>query len=140
MKGLACGGAGAGRPHSPAPVAGISWAPTCLQCSTPRAIYLQCSTPCSKGHILTVQLHWTPHASSLTASRAPVPHAEPVAAAMAYGYGKLTDYETILVFDLGGGTLDVSLLDCFDGILEVLDTAGDAALGGDDFDRCASLP
>ncbi len=54
---------------------------------------------------------------------------------MAYGYGKMTDYETILVFDLGGGTLDVSLLDCFDGILEVLDTAGDAALGGDDFDR-----
>jgi hypothetical protein len=66
------------------------------------------------------------------------PRAEPVAAAMAYGYGKQTDYETILVFDLGGGTLDVSLLDCFEGILEVLDTAGDSALGGDDWDRWAA--
>ncbi|KAK9819811.1 hypothetical protein WJX72_002686 [[Myrmecia] bisecta] len=60
---------------------------------------------------------------------------EPVAAAMAYGLGKPFDADTILVFDLGGGTFDVSILDSFEGIVEVLATAGDAQLGGDDFDR-----
>lgn len=44
---------------------------------------------------------------------------EPVAAAMAYGFGKPTDWDTILVFDLGGGTLDLSLLESFEGIMEV---------------------
>ena len=61
--------------------------------------------------------------------------AEPVAAAMAYGLGKKEDADTILVMDLGGGTYDVSLLEGFEGILEVLATGGDACLGGDDFDR-----
>ncbi|KAG1680357.1 hypothetical protein FOA52_015447 [Chlamydomonas sp. UWO 241] len=58
---------------------------------------------------------------------------EPVAAAMAYGFGKPTDWDTLLVFDLGGGTLDLSLLEVFDGIMEVVETGGDAMLGGDDF-------
>jgi hypothetical protein len=44
---------------------------------------------------------------------------EPVAAAMAYGFGKATEADTLLVFDLGGGTYDVSLLDSFEGIMEV---------------------
>lgn len=47
------------------------------------------------------------------------PHAEPVAAAMAYGFGKVTASDTLLVVDLGGGTLDVSILDAFEGITEV---------------------
>lgn len=45
--------------------------------------------------------------------------AEPVAAAMAYGFGKPTDWDTLLVFDLGGGTFDVSILEAFEGIMEV---------------------
>ena len=44
---------------------------------------------------------------------------EPVAAAMAYGFGKATDWDTLLVFDLGGGTLDLSILESFEGIMEV---------------------
>jgi molecular chaperone DnaK (HSP70) len=44
---------------------------------------------------------------------------EPVAAAMAFGFGKPTEAETVLVFDLGGGTYDVSILDSFEGIMEV---------------------
>lgn len=63
------------------------------------------------------------------------PISEPVAAAMAYGLGKREQADTILVLDLGGGTYDVSLLEGFEGILEVLATGGDAGLGGDDFDR-----
>ncbi|MET0843459.1 MAG: molecular chaperone DnaK [Mycetocola sp.] len=59
---------------------------------------------------------------------------EPTAAALAYGMEKLEN-ETILVFDLGGGTFDVSLLTVGDGVVEVLSTAGDTHLGGDDFDR-----
>ncbi|WP_127783581.1 molecular chaperone DnaK [Rhodococcus sp. X156] len=59
---------------------------------------------------------------------------EPTAAAMAYGLDK-RENETILVFDLGGGTFDVSLLDVGDGVVEVRSTAGDTHLGGDDFDR-----
>ena len=59
---------------------------------------------------------------------------EPTAAALAYGLDK-SDPETILVFDLGGGTFDVSLLDVGDGVIEVRATAGDTHLGGDDFDR-----
>ncbi|MCW2712521.1 MAG: Chaperone protein DnaK [Marmoricola sp.] len=59
---------------------------------------------------------------------------EPTAAALAYGMDKLEN-ETILVFDLGGGTFDVSILTVGDGVVEVLSTAGDTHLGGDDFDR-----
>ena len=58
---------------------------------------------------------------------------EPTAAALAYGLEKKPD-EKILVFDLGGGTLDVSLLDLSDGVFEVLETSGDNHLGGDDWD------
>ncbi len=59
---------------------------------------------------------------------------EPTAAALAYGIDK-RQHETVLVFDLGGGTFDVSLLDVGDGVVEVRSTAGDTHLGGDDFDR-----
>jgi len=59
---------------------------------------------------------------------------EPTAAALAYGIDK-REHETVLVFDLGGGTFDVSLLDVGDGVVEVRSTAGDSHLGGDDFDR-----
>src|SRR5216110_4069462 len=59
---------------------------------------------------------------------------EPTAAALAYGLDK-RDHETVLVFDLGGGTFDVSLLDVGDGVVEVRSTSGDTHLGGDDFDR-----
>jgi molecular chaperone DnaK len=59
---------------------------------------------------------------------------EPTAAALAYGLDK-RGHETVLVFDLGGGTFDVSILDVGDGVVEVRSTAGDTHLGGDDFDR-----
>ena len=59
---------------------------------------------------------------------------EPTAAALAYGLDKKQN-ETVLVFDLGGGTFDVSILEIGDGVVEVRATAGDTHLGGDDFDR-----
>ncbi|GAA3793874.1 molecular chaperone DnaK [Sphaerisporangium flaviroseum] len=59
---------------------------------------------------------------------------EPTAAALAYGLDKKGS-ETVLVFDLGGGTFDVSILDIGEGVIEVRSTAGDTHLGGDDFDR-----
>ena len=59
---------------------------------------------------------------------------EPTAASLAYGLEKKAD-ETILVYDLGGGTFDVSLLDVGDGVFEVKATSGDTKLGGDDFDQ-----
>jgi molecular chaperone DnaK len=59
---------------------------------------------------------------------------EPTAAALAYGLDKKSN-ETVLVFDLGGGTFDVSVLDIGDGVVEVRATAGDTHLGGDDYDR-----
>jgi len=59
---------------------------------------------------------------------------EPTAAALAYGLDK--ENEKILVFDLGGGTFDVSVIEAGDGVTEVLSTSGDTHLGGDDFDRC----
>ena len=59
---------------------------------------------------------------------------EPTAAALAYGMDKLEN-ETVLVFDLGGGTFDVSILTVGEGVVEVMATAGDTHLGGDDFDR-----
>ena len=60
---------------------------------------------------------------------------EPTAAALAYGIDKIDKEQTVLVFDLGGGTFDVSILSLADGTFEVLATAGDNVLGGDDFDK-----
>ena len=60
---------------------------------------------------------------------------EPTAASLAYGMDKLDQDKKILVFDLGGGTFDVSLLEIGDGTFEVLATAGNNRLGGDDFDK-----
>jgi molecular chaperone DnaK len=60
---------------------------------------------------------------------------EPTAASLAYGLDKTEDHQKILVFDLGGGTFDVSVLEIGDGVFEVLATNGDNHLGGDDFDK-----
>ncbi|MBR3380667.1 MAG: molecular chaperone DnaK [Bacillus sp. (in: Bacteria)] len=60
---------------------------------------------------------------------------EPTAAALAYGLDKTEEDQTILVYDLGGGTFDVSILELGDGVFEVRSTAGDNRLGGDDFDQ-----
>ncbi len=60
---------------------------------------------------------------------------EPTAAALAYGVDKEND-QKIMVYDLGGGTFDVSILEIGDGVIEVLATAGNNRLGGDDFDKC----
>jgi molecular chaperone DnaK len=59
---------------------------------------------------------------------------EPTAAALAYGFGKKTD-EKVAVYDLGGGTFDISILEMSQGVIEVLATAGNTFLGGEDFDR-----
>ena len=60
---------------------------------------------------------------------------EPTASSLAYGIDKTDKEQKVLVFDLGGGTFDVSILDLADGTFEVLSTAGDTHLGGDDFDH-----
>ncbi len=60
---------------------------------------------------------------------------EPTASSLAYGIDKTDKEHTVLVFDLGGGTFDVSILSLADGTFEVLSTAGDTHLGGDDFDN-----
>lgn len=60
---------------------------------------------------------------------------EPTAAALAYGLEKQDEEQKILVYDLGGGTFDVSILELADGTFEVISTAGDNRLGGDDFDQ-----
>ncbi|WP_208590161.1 molecular chaperone DnaK [Gracilibacillus suaedae] len=60
---------------------------------------------------------------------------EPTAAALAYGIDKAEEDQTVLVYDLGGGTFDVSILDIGEGTFEVVSTAGDNRLGGDDFDQ-----
>ena len=60
---------------------------------------------------------------------------EPTAASLAYGLDKEGDDQTILVFDLGGGTFDVSVLEIGDGVFEVKSTAGDNHLGGDNWDK-----
>ncbi|MBT8902545.1 molecular chaperone DnaK [Lactobacillus delbrueckii subsp. bulgaricus] len=60
---------------------------------------------------------------------------EPTASALAYGLDKDEDDETVLVYDLGGGTFDVSVLQLGDGVFQVLSTNGDTHLGGDDFDN-----
>src|SRR5262249_60596169 len=59
---------------------------------------------------------------------------EPTAAALAYGLGK-RESEKVAVYDLGGGTFDVSILEMCDGVFEVLSTCGDSFLGGEDFDQ-----
>ena len=61
---------------------------------------------------------------------------EPTAAALAFGLDKQDKNQTVLVYDLGGGTFDVSILELGDGIFEVKSTAGNNKLGGDDFDQC----
>ncbi len=63
---------------------------------------------------------------------------EPTAAALAYGLDKQNENQTVLVYDLGGGTFDVSILDLGDGIVEVKSTSGNNKLGGDDFDNKVS--
>lgn len=60
---------------------------------------------------------------------------EPTAAALAYGLDKAQDGERVAVYDLGGGTFDISILELSDGFFQVLSTAGDTKLGGDDFDQ-----
>jgi molecular chaperone DnaK len=60
---------------------------------------------------------------------------EPTAAALAYGLDKLAEHQKIAVYDLGGGTFDISVLEMRDGVFQVLSTAGDTQLGGDDIDR-----
>src|SRR5699024_2351601 len=60
---------------------------------------------------------------------------EPTAAALAYGFDNADQDQTILVYDLGGGTFDVSILDIGDGTFEVISTTGDNRLGWDDFDE-----
>ena len=65
--------------------------------------------------------------------------AEPTAAALAYGLNKLDEHKKIAVFDLGGGTFDVSILEMRDGVFQVLATAGDTQLGGDDIDRTIAM-
>ena len=58
---------------------------------------------------------------------------EPTAAALAYGFRPDADMSTLLIFDLGGGTFDVTLLECFDGVIEVKASAGESRLGGEDY-------
>jgi molecular chaperone HscC len=58
---------------------------------------------------------------------------EPTAAALAYGFNREDDLNTLLVFDLGGGTFDVTVLECFDGVVEVKASSGDGRLGGEDY-------
>jgi heat shock protein 5 len=60
---------------------------------------------------------------------------EPTAAAIAYGLDKKSGEKNILVFDLGGGTFDVSILTIDNGVFEVISTSGDTHLGGEDFDQ-----
>lgn len=60
---------------------------------------------------------------------------EPTAAALAYGLDKLGEHQKIAVYDLGGGTFDISILEMREGVFQVLSTAGDTQLGGDDLDR-----
>ena len=64
---------------------------------------------------------------------------EPTAAALAYGLDKLTDKSRVAVYDFGGGTFDLSLLEMQDGVFQVLATHGDTRLGGDDIDKVVAL-
>ncbi|KAI3428105.1 hypothetical protein D9Q98_006488 [Chlorella vulgaris] len=93
------------------------------------------------GAVVTVPAHFQQAQQGGThaaATQAGIPQVqllqEPVAAALAYGINGGTDGDTVLVFDVGGGTFDISILQAFEGIMEVLGTAGDASLGGNDID------
>ena len=93
------------------------------------------------GAVLTVPAHFNPRQRNATFEAAKLAGIgtvhllqEPVAAALAYGIDGETDGETVLVFDIGGGTFDISILQAFEGIMQVLGTSGDSRLGGDDFD------
>src|SRR5699024_12549250 len=81
------------------------------------------------------QRYATPDACSIAGLEAAHISTEPAAAAPAYGTYNDTDDQTLLVYDRGGGTFDVSILDIGDGTFEVVSTAGDKRLGGDDFDQ-----
>ena len=94
------------------------------------------------GAVIAVPAHFTPTQKQATIDAAreagvEVVHLlqEPVAAALAYGIDGGTDGETVLVFDWGGGTFDVSVLQAFEGIMEILGTDGNQFLGGDDIDQ-----
>lgn len=97
--------------------------------------------PVIEGAVVAVPAHFQleqKHATLLASERAGIPNVhllqEPVAAALAYGINGGTDGETVLVFDWGGGTFDVSVIQAFEGIMEILGTDGDQFLGGDDID------
>ncbi len=81
------------------------------------------------------QRNETKHAGELAGLRVERILSEPTAAALAYGLDKLDERKKIAVYDLGGGTFDISILEMRDGLFQVLATAGDTQLGGDDIDR-----
>lgn len=94
------------------------------------------------GAVVAVPAHFTPSQKQATIDAARGAGIEkvhllqePVAAALAYGIDGGTDGETVLVFDWGGGTFDVSVLQAFEGIMEILGTDGNQFLGGDDIDQ-----
>ena len=80
-----------------------------------------------------VQRRATKHAAELAGLKVDRLLNEPTAAGLAYGLQERKDHSTFLVFDLGGGTFDVSVLEYFDGVVEVRSSAGDTRLGGEDF-------
>jgi len=80
-----------------------------------------------------VQRRATKHAAELAGLKVERLLNEPTAAGLAYGLQERKDHSTFLVFDLGGGTFDVSVLEYFDGVMEVRSSAGDTRLGGEDF-------
>ena len=115
--------------------------------TSPRTFSARCSTnptsnvacaPIARSSASRRILHAQREATKLAAERAGIEKVrlleEPVAAALAYGVGQGDDDELVLVFDLGGGTLDVSVLRVGGGTAEVLSAAGEPWLGGDDFD------
>jgi len=104
--------------------------------------YLQSIGETIDGAVVAVPAHFTSAQKDATIAAAELAGIskvhllqEPVAAALAYGIDGGTDGETILVFDWGGGTFDVSVLQAFEGIMEILGTDGDQFLGGDDIDQ-----
>jgi molecular chaperone HscC len=80
-----------------------------------------------------VQRRATKHAAELAGLKVERLLSEPTAAGLAYGLQERRDHSTFLVFDLGGGTFDVSVLEYFEGVIEVRSSAGDTRLGGEDF-------
>lgn len=104
--------------------------------------YLQTIGETIDGAVVAVPAHFTGAQKDATIAAAELAGIskvhllqEPVSAALAYGIDGGTDGETILVFDWGGGTFDVSVLQAFEGIMEILGTDGDQFLGGDDIDQ-----